>query len=276
MPNEDTRVTWANTSAEIAMMQRNIPGITLMAGGTQSLRNQPSRVPIFSPYILAIRSVAELKNVAKTERYMEFGAAVTLSEILTLGKKNIPEIFHEALFLAANPGVRAIATLGGNLCVRGQPLSAFAPLLALDARLEYKGSQETSWVSLTRLHGDNFLDNGGFIAKIRVPTEKWDISRYRRLGRPGHISSETASFVFLVRSQKNVLADIRVAITATGAFRNREFENLLIGRTLPISEREIRYLMERAEAFIEPDIFDSTFRRLQILNLLEAGLKELT
>lgn len=276
MPNEDVRITWANTTAEIAMMQRNIPGIALMAGGTQALRNQNARIPVLPPYILAIRSVAELKSVTKTERYMEFGAAVPLAEILSFGRKNVPEVFYDALLLAANPGVRSIATLGGNLCVPGQPLSAFSPLLALDARLEYRKGQDSTWVSLSRLHGEKLLEAGGYIAKIRVPTEQWDIARYRRLGRPGLFSAETASFVFLVKSQKNVLADIRVAVTGSLWFRNREFENLLIGRSLPISGREIRYLMERAEAFLEPDLFDSTFRRLQVLNLLEAGLKELT
>lgn len=38
-------------------------------------------------HILDLNFLPELKVISKTERYFEFGAAVTLNEILDLGKK---------------------------------------------------------------------------------------------------------------------------------------------------------------------------------------------
>ncbi len=279
MASKHTTVYYASSTADILMMQKNISGIALAAGSTELIRRQTTRSPALPTYVLSIRKVPDLCNIAKTERFIEFGACVTLAEILQLGKKNVPEVLYEAIAQAANPGVRSIATIGGNIAINSQRLSAFAPLIALDAKLEIRSGTEISWMSLIRFSatgGWNDPEKPLFISKIRIPTDSWDIALYRRLGRSGVLSDDTAAFVFLVKSQKNVLSDIRFACTSREFFRNREFENLLIGRSLPMSTKEIRYILDKAESFLDPELFSSTFKRVQILNLLEDGLLNLT
>jgi CO/xanthine dehydrogenase FAD-binding subunit len=115
-----------------------------------------------------------------------------------------------------------------------------------------------------------------FISKIRIPTESWDISVFRRIGRPGIVTDTTAGFAFLVNSQKNILADIRIAYAGKFFFRKREFENLMIGRSLPLSEKDITVLMDKAELFFDRTLFPPSYERKCLFNLLEESLRMLT
>ncbi len=115
-----------------------------------------------------------------------------------------------------------------------------------------------------------------FISKIRVPTDQWDYSVFRRIGSAGLISSHTASFVFLVKLQKNILSDIRVAWGGSYFFRNREFENILIGRSLPIPAKDRDSVTEKADDFFPTDLFPPSYERTCFFNLLRESLTSLT
>ncbi len=279
MLNKFTTVYHAATISEVQTILKNIAGLSIVAGCTEIARRQTGRALHLPANVLALARIPELCSVTKTERYIEFGPSVTLDEILRLGRKNVPDILYDSVSGIANPAVRAIATLGGNIAAKGQRLSTFAPLLALDARLEIRTPFEAEWIPMAR-----YFTNTGkeqtkvpqFISRIRVPTESWDLSIHRRIGQDGIVTDKTATFAFLVKSQKNVLADIRVAYAGKFFFRKREFENLIIGRTLPLSEKDIINLMDKAELFFGKDLFPPSYERKCLFNLLEESLGELT
>lgn len=279
MLNKYTTVYHANSVQEVQTLLKNITGISIIAGGTELARRQSGRTLHLPAQVLSLAKIPDLRTITKTERYLDLGPCVTLNEILQLGRKNVPGVLYEAVQGIANPAIRSIATLGGNISAKGQRLSTFAPLLALDARLEIRTPLEANWVSMIR-----YFSNGGrepsrvpeFIGKIRIPTESWDLALCRRLGRPGLVTDTTASFVFLVKSQKNILADIRIAWAGHFFFRMREFENLMIGRTLPLSEKDIINLMDKSELFFDKTLFPPGFERKCLFNLLEESLRMLT
>lgn len=279
MLNKYTTVYQASTVSEIQMFLKNITGITLAAGCTEIARTQTGRSLQLPANILALARIPEMCTVNKTERYIEFGACVTLNTILQLGIKNVPDVLFDAVRNIANPAVRSLATLGGNISAKGQRLSTFAPLLALDTRLEIRTPFEATWIPMTRYFSNTPHAPGKdpeFISKIRIPTESWDIALNRRIGRPGVVTDRTASFTFMVKSQKNILADIRIAWAGKYFFRKREFENLVIGRSLPLSEKDIVNLMDKASLFFEKDLFPPSFERKCLFNLLEESLRMLT
>ena len=279
MLNKYTTVYHANSTQEVQMILKNITGVSLVAGGTEIARRQTGRTLHLPAQVLSLAHIQELCTVTKTERYVEFGPSVTLNAILQLGRKNVPEALFEAVRGIANPGIRSIATLGGNISAKGQRLSTFAPLLALDTKLEIRTPLEANWISMLRYFSNTGRETARepeFISRIRVPTESWDISLYRRLGRRGLVTDNTASFVFLVKSQKNILADIRIAWAGKFFFRKREFENLMIGRSLPFSEKDIVNLMDKAELFFDRNLFPPSYERKCIFNLLEESLRMLT
>lgn len=279
MLNKFTTVYHANSVSEIQTILKNITGISLVAGCTDIARRQTGRSLQFPANVLALSQIPEMCTVNKTERYIEFGPCVSLNTILLLGKKNVPDVLYEAVRGIANPGVRTIATLGGNISSKGQRLSTFAPLIALDTRLEIRTATEVNWVPMIRYFSNSARDQNRepeFISKFRIPTEIWDIAYYKRIGRPGVITDSTASFVFMVKSQKNILADIRIAYAGKYFFRKREFENLMIGRSLPLSEKDIINLMDKAGLFFDKTLFPPSYERKILFNLLEESLRMLT
>ena len=278
MLNKYTTIYYANSVQEVQTILKNIAGVSLVAGCTEIARRQTGRSLHLSANVLALSQIPELCMMSKTERYIDLGPCVTLGSILEIGKKNIPEALYDAVETIANPAVRSVATLGGNISAKGQRLSAFAPLLALDARLEIRTPLEATWIPMARYFSNTGREQPKepeFISKIRIPTDSWDIAIYRRIGNAGIITDSTASFAFLVKSQKNILADIRIAYAGKFFFRRREFENLMIGRSLPLSEKDIMVLMDKAELFFDRTIFPPSYERKCLFNLLEDSLRML-
>ncbi len=135
MVNQGTTIYPVSSVAEVLSILRNVQGVTIVAGGTELARRQTGRTLRLPSLVLPLARVPELSTVTKTERYIEFGPSVTLDAILQLGPKNLPEALHDAVRSVANPGIRALGTIGGNIAAKGHRLTTFAPLLALDARL---------------------------------------------------------------------------------------------------------------------------------------------
>src|SRR5574344_1187778 len=150
MLNKNTSVYYASSIQEVQTILKNVIGVSLVAGCTEIARRQTGRTLHMNANVLALSQIAELRTVGKTERYIEVGPCVTLAEILQYGRKNIPEVLHDAVASIANPAVRSVATIGGNIAAKGQRLCAFAPLLALDAKLEIRGAIEAEWIPMGR------------------------------------------------------------------------------------------------------------------------------
>lgn len=278
MHNKNTTVYYANSIAEVGMRLKNIAGITIAAGCTEIARRQSGKRLYFPDQVVSVARIPELCTINKTERYLDLGAAVTLQNILNLGRKNLPDILYSAISGIGHPGIRSLGTLGGNISAKGHRLTSFAPLLALDAKLEIRTAQDSLWIPISRYFSNTGKEGGQspqYISKIRIPTDTWDISWFRRIGKPGVIGENSASYSFLVKLQKNMLTDIRIAWAGRFFFRQKEYENLMIGRTLPLTERDIQILLEKADLFFDKSLFTAQYEQQCILNLIEESLRML-
>ncbi|MGI5074421.1 FAD-binding protein [Treponema vincentii] len=275
-------VNTAKSMAELYTLLQNHTDITPLAGTTGLLKDCRTDRFILPESILLLKNIPELETIAKRERFIDFGAAATLNTILELGEKNVPAILYQAISLAANPGVRSLATIGGNIAQAPMQNSCLIPLLALDSKIEIRTRKETFWMPLIQYcdESSNILRHTPhIILRVRVPFEEWTISYYKRLGPIGHITADTASFVFLARAQKNLLSDIKLLFGSRQLIKSKEFENLLTGKGLPIDRRSVGALMKETE-----DIFNDTFSAAEIsefqkicfLNLIEESIYLLT
>ena len=275
-------VNTAKSMAELYTLLQNHTDITPLAGTTGLLKDCRTDRFILPESILLLKNIPELETIAKRERFIDFGAAATLNTILALGEKNVPAILYQAISLAANPGIRSLATIGGNIAQAPMQNSCLIPLLALDSKIEIRTRKETFWMPLIQYcdESSNVLRHTPhIILRVRVPFEEWTISYYKRLGPIGQITADTASFVFLARTQKNLLSDIKLLFGSKQLIKSKEFENLLTGKGLPIDRRSVGALMKETE-----DIFNDTFSAAEIsefqkacfLNLIEESIYLLT
>jgi len=262
----------------------------LYAGGTGLLKHQTSRIPVFPRNIISLEKIPELYKISRTERYIEIGCMVKLSQILNMGKI-IPEGLTRCLELIADPQLRNQATIGGNICFPSRRLDASAPMIALDAQYELRTAQAARWIQASRfssLPGPPSLAARELLTRIRVPLEPWSFTRYSKFNITG--SSEIGGgILFIMRNQKDILTDIRVIYTGKAILREKNSESMLAGKHLPLDKKDALAFVDNWRAYLqgleddEKSIFpgeDSIFRpeliKARILQFIESTLMNIS
>jgi CO/xanthine dehydrogenase FAD-binding subunit len=220
---------------------RKRPGTLVYAGGTDILREQASRGLELPAELIYVRDLPELRRAGLTERFLEIGAAVTLSEILELGEAALPPLLAEAIRGVASPTIRNLATIGGNLASRSRFMDSWPALACLDALIELRDQGGATWMNVNRLVGADgrpAFPEGALLTRVRVPIERWDAWLLRKVGLSDYPAPETAVFAFSARAEKGILVEVRIAFAGESALRSQALESSLIGRSLPLSPRE--------------------------------------
>lgn len=246
-----SEVHYPRSLAELIELIGRNPGVLLYAGGTDVLREQGGRYAELSPVVALIDRIPELRQVSLTERFIEIGAAVTIAEILELKENALPWLFAEALKGIGNPGIRSLATIGGNLASRNRFMDVWSVLACLDALAEIRDGAGPRWVNVNRFadeEGRPCFPAGAVIVKIRIPLEAWEITAFRKVGPKDYPSVETAVFSLAARSEKGILSEFRLAFAGERSLRIRDLEARIVGRRLPLDERERGSIAEEYRA----------------------------
>ena len=98
----------AKNIAELLYQIKNVIGLEIIGGATS--------IPELPEKALSARDISELKAINIRERFIDFGPAVTLNEIVNVGRERVPQILYEATKRVANYFIRNMATIGGNIC----------------------------------------------------------------------------------------------------------------------------------------------------------------
>jgi CO/xanthine dehydrogenase FAD-binding subunit len=228
----------------------------------------------------------ELCKIRRSERYLEIGAMVKLSQIINLGKI-VPEALRDCISHIADPQLRNLATIGGNICNPSRRLDASAPMIILDAQYELRTAQSARWISASSfpsLPGPPVLAPQEILTRVRVPLEPWTYTWYHKFNtsdsnRPGGL------IILIVRIQKNVLSNIRVIYSDRIILRDKNSETMLAGKHLPLDRKDTRVFVDRWKTYmsafqgIENSVFSGTganfnpeLVKTQILNFIESTL----
>lgn len=139
IPDPATRYLSPATIEE-ALARLSAPGGAALGGGTWILR-APLRHEPGPDCMIALAGVAGLREMSVSDNQLRLGAALTHHDLAT-GLPVRPDL-HGLITAAGksgNPGVRRLATLGGNLCTADFAAADLAPaLLALDAAITLHG-----------------------------------------------------------------------------------------------------------------------------------------
>ncbi len=276
---KNTKLHRAKNLQEVQYILKNIADVKPIAGATGFINKQTDNIIDLPENVLDLNSLKELKLITKTERYFEFGSLVDLNSILELGQRSMSKILYDAIRKIGNHSVRNLATIGGNIATANPVAGLFLPLLALDAKLELKTATETEWVPFARYIDESFDEerNKKFvITRIRIPNETWTNSVFTRIGEDGYIGKDSASFLFSIRLNKNILSDMRLLFASKSLIREKEFDNLLLGRSLPLSERDVVTILQKAREIFYKEKFDSEYHYTVFFNLLEDNLYRLS
>jgi CO/xanthine dehydrogenase FAD-binding subunit len=246
------------------------------AGGTHIIRQQGKNTIDFPKTILCLDKLDELHRIRRTEQFLEIGSMVKLNRFLKLGKI-VPKILCTCLENIAGVQLRNIATIGGNICSLTNLYDLHAPLTALDAQYELKTAHKTRWVSASRFNstnGSNVLEDREILTLIRLPLHQWDYSIYKKFYSEDSYNSEV--LVFLVKAQKNILTDIRVVYKSSTILRNRNNEDILSGKLLPLSRKTTHDFVENWKSFLAERNNVNEFSKNALLSNIEENIAVLS
>ena len=175
---------------EALQQLKNIPSLTVLAGCTScghSFGGTKIRLP---PAVLFVKHIPELQTIDRKERFIGIGSAVSLNRILELGQKYIPSFLYDAVLSIASYNIRNLATIGGNICGTKHKMTLYAPLLALDALLEFKSAAETLQIPVSKFES---VSQGFLLSKVLIPVQDWSAASFQRLGPAHTINSHSVS-----------------------------------------------------------------------------------
>jgi CO/xanthine dehydrogenase FAD-binding subunit len=216
-----------------------------------------------------------MHRISRSERYLEIGAMARLSQIIDLGKI-VPAALRYCLENIAGPQLRNMATIGGSLCFRGGRLDSSAALTALDAQYELRSAQSSRWISASRFFASpdlSALKSQELLTRIRIPLDDWDYSAYKKFaGQAGY----SKVVVFLAKTQKNVLNDIRIVYKTDTLWRNKDSESILAGKHLPLNHRIAADFIKSWESFVSGLHNVDELSRKELINFIEMNINNLS
>lgn len=261
-------ILYAKNISDLLTQLKNNQNLQIV-GGCTGIEELPDRA-------ISTHGIKELSQIERHERYIQIGSGTTLSEIINLGPNHVPQVLYEALNTIANPMIRNMATIGGNICSTDHKHTLYAPLLALETKLEFKNQSETI---LEPLLNFKKIPEGYILSNIRIQLIDEDIAIFRRVGPENTINQASASYAFIVNTEKNIVVDVKLAFAGPKAFKSKVIENQLIGHRLPLSIKEIDNMQEQiAQEFYaatEGEMISNVSKQ-QFINLCRYSFEQLT
>jgi len=267
------------------------PDAVPYAGGVDLISKQGKNLLVLPKIILCLDKLEDLHRITRTEHYMEIGAMIKLNKIINLGKI-VPEVLCACLENIAGVQLRNIATIGGNICCSSRLLDASVPLIALDAQYELRTAHSSRWVSASRFHlpeehgpapaadSDNpkthhrsVLQNQELLTRIRLPIQQWNYSVYKKFVSEDNFTSKV--LIFIAKTPKNVLTDIRVVFKGNTILRNRNGENVLAGKNLPVSRKIAGEFIDSWNVYLKENNVDD-YTKYELLNSIEENIFNLS
>lgn len=215
-----------------------------LAGGTWIMRS-PIRGEAWRRTYVGIGRIPELNSVEIDERQISVGACVRHAELVA-SLAALPQCrgLVAAAGKAANPAVRHMATVGGNLSAWGFPASDLSPaLLCLDATVELQSADGSERLAMDQfIRRRRSVDPGTILTKVLIPRRGWQTGHARLpLRKAGDYPVAIVSIAARLADDGTV-EDIRVAVGSveSDARRWADLEKQLVGKPLePAACREL-------------------------------------
>jgi carbon-monoxide dehydrogenase medium subunit len=209
--------------------------VMYLAGGTD-LAVQIAEHLLRPQALVDLAGIAALKGVGRRGAAIRIGAATTIAMLAEA--TDLPRCLVQGARSIGSPQIRALATIGGNVCNASPCGDTLAPLVALGARFALvspRGEREVEAERFFRGPKLTVRESDEVLTEILVPEESLaGGSAFRMIGkRNGQAISQVNLAVWLrLRSGSGPIEDIRAAAgsVAPVPLRLPATERLLRGR----------------------------------------------
>lgn len=267
-----------NLADALDALAQNDDAVRPLAGGTDMIvdvrakRAQPD-------VLVALQNVLELRGVTRENGALKIGAGTTIAEFLKNPAFAEHDALRQAAFWFANPMIRNVATVAGNIASASPAGDMLPPLLALDAQVELvskSGSRQIAMREFFLGPRKTARRADELIASIRLPENSYhnSASAFYKLGlRQADAISLVSVAVWLQRDGDRV-RDVRIALGAVAPrpLRAERAEEILRGQ--PMNEPTLKQAARRAVEECSP-IDDLRARAAYRRRMIEVYVKRM-
>ena len=256
--------------SEYASIVLHYPLSKIWAGGT-FIMTRPDAYPskALNAEIIYLGEMEELHRFQRNDRSAEFGAMVTLDEILNTGKSVLPRVLIDNITSIGSRVITRRATIGGAIATHDFTTSFPGTLIVLDASAEVrflkKKRLHSRWMQMTRLldkNGRITLPQSGMISRVRIAFSEKNFQYFEEIGSFMTDSRNAVSAAFAGTLEQDILINPRIAFTFPnhGICYSRDIDNIFTTLHFPLDDSEFMTLESIIFTFI-----DSTFQNLSPL-----------
>lgn len=232
---------------EALQILRRHPTLDIWAGGTWWSHREAE-----PDQILSLHAIREMRKVVRSDIQVEVGATVPVERLYLAGRRFLPRLVTEGLHQISPPPIRNVATIGGAVCIPGSVLPLTACLQILDTRVELRRQGNSRWVTLNQFRdqsGATKIQQGEILTRLRIPLASWTHRMLRTYGTPFPTGEESLTVIGLAALDKTGISEFRFVLVIDGTvqIRIREAEMDLVGRSVPLTEREQRSILNALE-----------------------------
>lgn len=240
-----------------ALLDQHGDDARLIAGGTALIIWMRQRL-LNPKVVISLAKVPNLSYVKfdKTDG-LRIGAAACHRDIELTSeiRRNYP-LLHETFRKVAQPRIRNMATIGGNLC-QGDPLTdPGASLIALDSEVTlagYKGKRTLLLEDFFVDYYETALRPGEILTEVHVPPLK-ESSRWAHIKfTPRSLEDfATVGVALAIEAENDLCRDIRLALNSAGPkiFRAKKAEEVIRGQRM--TDKLMADAAETASSEAEP------------------------
>ncbi len=218
------------------------PGVMLHAGGTRILKTQSQKIS-------ALVDVCNLKlNYIKHNKHtFHLGSAITFGEVIKYSKdNNCLKMLGSALTQAASTPLRNRITIGGS--IKDFPLwsNLYAPLIALDAKVDVRGNKAGIF-SIEDYVTEGIIKSKHIVKEIIINDDGsliWKVKRFALL----KFEYPIFNIAIALKVKNKIIQDAKLVITGV---KNR-YKRLKHAEKVLIDKQISSETFSEAEKFIEP------------------------
>jgi len=188
--------------------------------------------------LVDVKSLEAIKGIEERDGRLEIGAGELIADIMDSGliRKKVP-FLREVLQKFANPLVRNMATLAGNIADSSPIGDTVPPLLVLGAEVVAASAKGERVIPLEKFFtgpGQNVLRPEEVILKVRFPVPEEGGGGHVKLGLRRGTSCSVASVAVWVIADKGKVRDIRISLggVAPTPIRAHKTEDAFKGQSL--------------------------------------------
>lgn len=227
----------------------------ILAGGT-NVSNYIKQGKIAKGILVDISRISALKKISEVNEMIEIGAVAAITEILDseIVKKRVP-FLTRSLKKFANPLIRNLATIGGNIA-DASPAADLAPLLLVaDALVIAESVGKIREIPINEFFDQprkTNLNSNEVITRIRIPFQKHGIGTFLKMGERNSSAISVVSVAVFMRSEGPSIKDIRIAAggVAPKPLRGEKTEALFTGQS--VTAEDIRRISNSIKEEISP------------------------